>query len=173
MSTVGTSGSIRDQWAQWVLERQYGGDLSQKWSLDRPHPARDAVLRNAQITEGDVLLDVGCGDGLVACAALAQAGEQGRVIFSDVSQDLLDQCRATAEVMSAQDRCAFVRAPADDLAAIGDASVGVVTPHSVLIYVAAKERAFREFLRVLTPGGVDRAIGCADAGSRTMSGRTQ
>jgi arsenite methyltransferase len=43
---------------------------------------------------------------------------------------------------------------ADDLP-IGDASVDVVTTRSVLIYIerAGKERAFREFHRVLRPGG--------------------
>jgi len=43
--------------------------------------------------------------------------------------------------------------PADDLAAIPDASVDVVTTRSVLIYVRDKRRAFGEFARVLRPGG--------------------
>jgi arsenite methyltransferase len=51
------------------------------------------------------------------------------------------------------DRCSFVKARADDLVGIEDASVDVVTTRSVLIYVADKEASFREFIRVLRPGG--------------------
>jgi SAM-dependent methyltransferase len=70
-----------------------------------------------------------------------------------VSQDLLDHCRALAGELGALDRCAFVRAPAEDLAPIADGSVDVVTTRSVLIYVKAKEQTFREFHRVLRAGG--------------------
>jgi SAM-dependent methyltransferase len=72
------------------------------------------------------------------------------VIFSDVSAELLAECRRTA---GADGRCSFVQAGADDLTGIADASVDVVTTRSVLIYVARKETAFAEFRRVLRPGG--------------------
>ena len=55
--------------------------------------------------------------------------------------------------MGVLDGCQFVRAPADNLSPIEDASVDVATTRSVLIYVANKERAFEEFHRVLRPGG--------------------
>lgn len=51
------------------------------------------------------------------------------------------------------DRCSFVNASADDLRAIDDGSIDVVTTRSVLIYITDKDRAFREFARVLRPGG--------------------
>ena len=35
------------------------------------------------------MLDVECGDGLIAFGALDRVGEEGVVIFSDISQDLL------------------------------------------------------------------------------------
>jgi len=44
-------------------------------------------------------------------------------------------------------------APVDDLSALQDASVDVVTTRSVLIYVDDKRRAFEGFFRVLKPGG--------------------
>src|SRR5438132_13751199 len=99
---------------------------------------RYRILEHAAITEGEILLDVGCGDGLIAFGALDRVGEEGLVIFSDISQDLLDHCRSLAEQMQALDRCRFVRAPADDLAALAPGSVDVVTTRSVLIYVQAK-----------------------------------
>ena len=47
----------------------------------------------------------------------------------------------------------FVRAAAEDLSTIADASADVVTTRSVLIYVDDKAAAFRAFHRVLKPGG--------------------
>ncbi len=116
-------------------------------------PVRDRVLRNAGLSGGETLLDVGAGDGLIAFGALELVGEGGRVIFSDISQDLLDHSRSLAREMGVLDRCEFVRAPADDLCALEDASVDAVTTRSVLIYVKDKRRAFGEFHRVLKPGG--------------------
>jgi arsenite methyltransferase len=75
------------------------------------------------------------------------------VIFSDISQDLLDHCRKAAEAGGLLGRCRFVLAAADSLADIADASVDVVTTRSVLIYVKDKPAAFRAFYRVLRPGG--------------------
>jgi SAM-dependent methyltransferase len=46
-----------------------------------------------------------------------------------------------------------VEASAEDLAPIADGSADVVTTRSVLIYVDDKAGAFREFHRVLKPGG--------------------
>jgi arsenite methyltransferase len=139
----------RDRWAEWSLERRFGGDRSAaKEMLAGLRPVRDRVLDRAELREGETLLDVGCGDGLIAFGALERGA--GRVIFSDVSQDLLDVSR---ELSAGDPRAEFVGAAAENLGAIADASVDVVTMRSVLVYVADKARAFAEFLRVLKPGG--------------------
>jgi arsenite methyltransferase len=111
------------------------------------------VLDRAALADGDVLLDVGTGDGLIGFAALDRVGPGGQVIFSDISADLLAECRRRAVADGLLDRCRFVQAGADDLRGIPDQSVDVVTTRSVLIYVAAKRAAFAEFFRVLRPGG--------------------
>ncbi|BCJ40892.1 hypothetical protein GCM10010168_48080 [Actinoplanes ianthinogenes] len=140
-----------DVWAKWLLTRRDGDSATIRArhasSLDA---FRDGVLDRADLRADDVLLDVGCGTGLIGFGALDRLGPDGRVIFSDISADLLDQCRRTA----AHDRrCSFVQAAASDLAIIPDASVDVVTTRSVLIYCARKQAAFAEFHRVLRPGG--------------------
>lgn len=148
------SEPIRDQWAEWLLERRHGGDEEDlKATMDFLRPIRDRVLRGAGLPEGETLLDVGAGDGLIAFGALDLLGAEGRVVFSDVSQDLLDHSRTLAEEMEVAGRCEFVLAPADDLDDIEDDSVDAVTTRSVLIYVDDKRRAFEEFYRVLGPGG--------------------
>jgi ubiquinone/menaquinone biosynthesis C-methylase UbiE len=146
--------AVLDQWATWLLHRRHGGDpalLLQ--TMERLAGVRERVLTNGRIAAGETLLDVGCGDGLIAFGALERVGEQGTVIFSDVSVDLLAHDRALAERIGVADRCRFVHAPAEDLTPIADESVDVVTTRSVLAYVGPKREAFAEFARVLRPGG--------------------
>jgi len=112
---------------------------------------RERVLDNSRLRPGETLLDVGCGNGLIAFGALER--DAGEVVFSDVSVPLLDECRDLAAAAGVSDRCRFVEARATELGEIEDDSVDVVTTRSVLIYVKEKDRAFAEFHRVLRPGG--------------------
>jgi arsenite methyltransferase len=148
------SDTVQDRWAAWVLDRRFGGDPEQvERAMRHLGPVRDRVLEGADVREGDVVLDVGAGDGLIAFGALPLVGESGKVIFSDVSQDLLDVSRGLAQDLDVLDRCDFVLARAEDLGPVADASIDVVTTRSVVIYVEEKQRAFDAFHRVLRPGG--------------------
>jgi arsenite methyltransferase len=142
----------RDIWAEWLAERRYGGDPDVRRRM-REHlvPVRDNVLDRAGLEASETLLDVGCGEGMIGFGALERGA--GHVVFSDISDDCLAFCRETAAALDVSDLCSFVNSGAEDLGEIGDASVDVVTTRSVLIYVSDKARAFREFLRVLRPGG--------------------
>lgn len=134
---------MSDRWAEWLRIRRDGGSADQRRvALDRLAPIRDRILDAADLQPGDVVLDVGCGDGLVGLGALDRGAE---VIFSDISEECLDDCRSLAG-----EAASYHRASATDL---GDVAADVVTTRSVLIYVAEKERAFGEFFRVLRPGG--------------------
>jgi arsenite methyltransferase len=144
-----------DRWHRWLLDVRFGGDPAarQEDLATYLYPVRDEVLGQARLQPGETLLDVGTGDGLIAFGALDRLGPPGQVIFSDISRDLLDHCREAARAEGVLDRCRFVLAPADALTGVGDASVDAVTTRSVLIYVKDKAAAFREFYRVLRPGG--------------------
>jgi arsenite methyltransferase len=147
---------VRDRWAEWVLDRSFGGDRElQPGRLEMLTGVRDRVLDAAELQPGQTLLDVGAGDGLIAFGALERIGPEGRVIFSDISEDLLEHCRTLAGELAVTDRCEFVVASADDLDPLDDESVDVVTTRSVLIYLdrERKRRAFEEFRRVLRAGG--------------------
>lgn len=145
--------SSLDVWAKWLLQRRHAGDEERlKRTMEYLYPVRDKLLENVHLAEGMTLLDVGCGDGLVAFGALAKY-PVGKVIFSDISQDLLDVCRQIAADSDTLERCEFVCASVEDLSALADSSVDAVTMRSVLIYVKDKPKAFSEFYRVLRPGG--------------------
>jgi SAM-dependent methyltransferase len=146
------ASAARDRWAEWLAERRFGGDAEVRADvLEKLARTRDEVLDRAELREGETLLDVGCGEGLIGFGALERGA--GTVIFSDISADLLDLCRDAAKELGALDRCRFIDASAQDLGPIEDGSVDVVTTRSVLIYVQDKARAFTEFARVLRPGG--------------------
>lgn len=119
--------------------------------LEKLAGTRDRVLDGARLAEGETLLDVGCGEGLIAFGSLERGA--GHVVFCDISEDLLSFCRDTAEALGVAERCSFVQVGADELEGVVAESVDVVTTRSVLIYVAEKQRAFEEFFRVLRPGG--------------------
>jgi arsenite methyltransferase len=134
---------VSDRWAEWLRIRRDGGSPEQRRAaLELLAPIRDRILDGAELRAGEVLLDVGCGDGLVGLGALDRGA---RVIFSDISQACLDDCRTIAG-----DTAEYRLAGATDL---GDVVADAVTTRSVLIYVADKPKAFAEFFHVLRPGG--------------------
>jgi arsenite methyltransferase len=145
--------SQKDIWSQWLLKRRFGGNPEQmKIGMERLYAVRDKVLSQVHLEQNEILLDVGCGDGLIAFSALERF-ETCRVIFSDISEDLLNHAETLAQDMNVLDRCQFVRASADDLSLFEGGSIDAVTTRSVLIYVSAKQKSFNEFHRVLKDGG--------------------
>ena len=146
-------GDGGDRWSRWLGERRFGGNPEQRARMfsDLLLPLRDRVLDAAEPLAGARVLDVGCGDGLIAFGALDRGA--GEVIFSDVSADLLAECARIADGDGVADRSTFLRAPAEDLQPVASASVDAVTVRSVLIYVRDKRACFGEFARVLRPGG--------------------
>jgi arsenite methyltransferase len=142
---------VTDCWADWIRTRRTGGDPEYEAKmLDELAAVRDRVLDRAHLQPGETLLDVGCGNGLIGFAALERGARE--VVFADVSAPLLDDCRELASNAGLLGRCRFVESRAEQLD-IADGAVDVVTTRSVLIYVKAKDRAFREFHRVLRPNG--------------------
>jgi arsenite methyltransferase len=112
----------QDKWAQWLLQRRDGNHPTLRQAMLPDLEAfREQVLTHAHLKAGDVLLDVGTGTGLIAFGALELVGEQGQVLFSDISQDVLDHCQALAAERGVLDHCQFVCASADQLAPVADA----------------------------------------------------
>lgn len=143
-----------DAWSRWLLHDRFGGDeYLRDHAMRFLAPIRDRVLDSAALRHDDVVLDVGSGDGLIGFGALDRLGPRGRVVFADVSRELLDVCERIAADRGDLKRCRFVHADASELAALGDNSVDVVTTRSVLCYVTDKDRALGAFARVLCPGG--------------------
>lgn len=87
---------MADPWARWLLHDRFGGNQElYRQALARLEPIRNRVLEAASFKPGDVL-DVGTGDGLVGFRALRILGEGGTVLFSYISEELLQRCREVA-----------------------------------------------------------------------------
>lgn len=143
-----------DKWSEWVLDRGHGGQgEDERDDFAYLLPIRDRVLDNARLSAGEVLLDVGAGDGLIAFEAARRLAPSGRVIFSDHSAALVQHAGDLARARELDAIMSFEQAAAEDLSAIQSGSIDVVTTRSVLIYVEDKARAFSEFHRVLRSGG--------------------
>jgi ubiquinone/menaquinone biosynthesis C-methylase UbiE len=143
-----------EPFADWLLRHRHGGDpATREQILARLVPVRERILDNAAVEEGDVVLDVGCGDGLVGFAALDRVGPRGRVIFSDQSPTLLDACRSLATTGGVAERCEFRETALPGLDAIASQSVDVVLTRAVVMYVKDKAGCLIGMHRVLRPGG--------------------
>src|ERR1035437_5263525 len=143
-----------DPWAAWLLTHRHGGNEEQRrLVIEHMKPVRDKVLANAHLKNGETLLDFGTGDGLIGFGAMEKVGADGKVIFSDISKQLLDVCKECAMETGMLGRCEFLTADAIDLSAVESESIDAVTTRSVIIYVKEKQKAFDEFFRVLKKGG--------------------
>jgi arsenite methyltransferase len=143
-----------DVWATWLRTGRDGGSAAMRAeNLSRLAEVRDRIVDRAAIRPGDTVLDVGTGQGLLGLEALQRNAPDGRVIFSDISAPLLDDCREAVAEIAATDRAGFVLASATDLSAIATASVDVLVERAVLLFIEDRASAFSEYRRVLRPGG--------------------
>ncbi|MGN6242125.1 MAG: class I SAM-dependent methyltransferase [Motilibacteraceae bacterium] len=113
-------------------------------------PWADRLVAFAEPRPGQRLLDVASGTGVVARAAAAVLGPEGRVIASDISSGMLAHVpvgyppgAATLEVLECS---------ATELA-LPESSVDVVLCQQGLPFIPDRAAAAREMHRVLRPGG--------------------
>jgi SAM-dependent methyltransferase len=111
-------------------------------------PWADELVRFAEVAPGEVVLDVAAGTGAVTRAASRATGPQGRVVASDVSEDMLAQAIRGDEPSVVE--TVVSSATELDLAA---GTVDVVLCQQGLQFIADRAAAVSEMRRVLRPGG--------------------
>lgn len=106
---------------------------------------RHGALQRAGLAPGADVLDVGMGTGLVAHEILRITNQPQRMIGVDPSPGMMAQARLPVAV-----RC--LEGTAERLP-VADASVDFLVMGYALRHITDLEAAFREFHRVLRPGG--------------------
>jgi predicted TPR repeat methyltransferase len=128
-----------DEWAQG-----YDDDLV-TWNYQAPAVVADSVV--SRHPDAGSVLDVGCGTGLVG-RALRARGFAGRLQGLDISQASLDVARQGGAYDSVEQADLQQPLPLDDDTVDALVCVGVMT------YLPEVEAVWREFARVVRPGGV-------------------
>lgn len=108
-------------------------------------------VASAELMEGEVVLDLGSGGGVDAFIAAKMVGEKGKVIGVDMTREIVERARISAENMGVQN-VEFMLGDIEDLP-IEDESVDVVISNCVINLSQDKSRVFEEAYRVLKHGG--------------------
>jgi ubiquinone/menaquinone biosynthesis C-methylase UbiE len=135
--------------------QRYGWDRAasyyeQSWRRQLA-PAQDLLMTMAAIAPGERVLDVACGTGLVTFRAAAAVGPAGRVVGTDISEAMIEECRRAATERGVAN-AGFERMPSETLA-FPDQSFDVVLCALGMMYVVDFEGAIREAFRVTRSGG--------------------
>lgn len=106
----------------------------------------------AEISEGEVVLDLGAGAGMDAFLAASKVGESGHVIGVDMTPEMLGRARDAASRRGVSHFVEFRHGFIEELPVV-DESIDVILSNCVINLSTDKERVFQEAYRVLKPGG--------------------
>ena len=145
---------ICKNWTQWLKQTRFAGQTPemQEQTMRWLEAVRDVILVYAEIKPYDVVLDIGTGTGLLAFKALELQECKGKVIFSDMFQDCLDDCKKILDDAGVTSGYELLKCPVEHIA-LPESSVHKALMRSVLVHVINKQPAINEIYRVLKPGG--------------------
>ncbi len=132
---------VADRYDEWAAS--YDGDLV-SWSYQAPAVVAEAVV--TRHPDARSVLDVGCGTGLVG-KALRARGCGARIVGLDISQASLRIAHQT-DAYDALERV-DLQQPLD----VEDNGADVLVCVGVMTYLPDVEAVWREFARVVRPGG--------------------
>ncbi len=104
------------------------------------------IAAEAGIGIGDRVIDVGCGTGVLALAALDLVGAEGKVVGLDPNPDMLGVARSKTS------RIAWRAGRAEDIPFL-DESFDAAVSQFALMFFEDRAKGLREMMRVLKPGG--------------------
>lgn len=135
--------------------QRYGWDKAsaayEQYWRQQLEPAQTRLLALADVKPGAHVLDIACGTGLVTFPAARAAGARGRVVGTDLSQEMVNRAADEARALGLT-QVTFQRMDAEELD-LEPASFDVALCALGLMYVPDPLNALGEMRRVLRPGG--------------------
>ena len=105
----------------------------------------------ASLEPGQIVLDLGSGAGLDCFFAAKKVGETGFVFGVDMTPEMIERARSSAERLNIQN-VEFRQGYLEDLP-VADNIVDVIISNCVINLAPDKSKVFAEAFRVLKPGG--------------------
>ncbi|MCX7863264.1 MAG: arsenite methyltransferase [Bacteroidales bacterium] len=109
-------------------------------------------LEAANIKEGSIILDLGCGAGNDVFIASKMVGDKGKVIGIDFTEAMIKKANEIKDKLNISN-VEFILADIEQLPIVTE-TIDVVISNCVLNLVPDKEKAFKEIFRVLKKGGI-------------------
>lgn len=136
--------------SDWTLSESYdkveGYEVDADYGLGCGIPTKDANIK-----EGDTVLDLGSGAGNDAFVARSLVGDKGYVIGVDMTEAMIEQANKNKEKLGYQN-VEFVLGEIEDLPLVEN-SIDVALSNCVLNLVPDKYKAYAEVYKVLKNGG--------------------
>ena len=114
-------------------------------------PAHDLLMKNSKVQNGEKIIDIAGGTGLVSFRLSEKAGETGNVLATDISDEMVVIGNNLCESNKLQN-LSFERMDAENLAS-EDNTFNLATCALGLMYFPNPEKALSEMFRVIKPGG--------------------
>jgi SAM-dependent methyltransferase len=149
---IAYKSTTREQWQSAASAWHGWGPLLGQWL----GPATELMLDLADARPGSRVLDIAAGAGEQTLTAARRVGPTGSVLATDIAPNLL--ALAAEDARQAGLTNVETRVMDGENLELEDASFDVVISRVGLIYFPDQQRALREMLRVLKPGGRVGAI---------------
>ena len=115
-------------------------------------PLTEQLISPANIKAGHVIVDVGCGPGFVAVELARRVGPHGHVHAVDINRDFVEHAKELVRENGLESRVTVHLINGSELP-IATSSIDRVLAVNVMVYVDDPAATYREFRRVLRPGG--------------------
>jgi SAM-dependent methyltransferase len=145
--------STREQWQTAAQAWNRWGPVLNDWL----GPATELMLDMGNIGEGDHVLDVAAGTGQQTLAAARRAGAKGKVLATDISQNILEFAAEIAKEAGLSNIETRVL-DGEHIADLPENSFNAVISRVGLIYFPNKHKALTGKYRALKPRGKISAI---------------
>ncbi|MGK7395404.1 MAG: methyltransferase domain-containing protein [Candidatus Cyclobacteriaceae bacterium M3_2C_046] len=139
----------------WPLARRLGYPESILKTMPseaiRPFAGVGNPFQIGSISEGEKILDIGCGAGLDCLLASIYTDHLVEVFGLDMTEAMLEQARKNAAMMGMK-TVHFIHGQAENIP-LPSESIDVVISNGVINLCLDKAQVFRQIYRVLKPGG--------------------